>query len=359
MPGRSKTITLLLMSAFMLCSCNAADNTQESVIGSEESGFLPGITFSDSRIKGTYDGVVINAALSESKEKYVDIYTARRLSGFKYDRCSFNSNILTYKAPSDKENAASYEADDYYTDQKGDEYEVFVEKNNEGDDGYYCAHHVGEDSIASKFYEMDLPEGYDFTEALSTISHTRPDGTSVEENLPTDFNHWDVIRFSDNSRYACQYQTINGIPILNGYCPDVVKWSDEYYGMGMDAGTILHTNDTGIWYIQDARLFVDVDDSPVGRCEIKGIKDCFEEGIKEIKSQKYLYGNDPVVYDISIGYIMIAEFDPDNQPSIFSNEPLNIGDVYTLVPVWTFKAYYRSKNIIYSAFVNASTGELL
>ena len=359
MPGRTKSITILLMSAFMLCSCNAADNTQESVIGSEESGFLPGITFTDSRIKGTYDGVVVNAALSESKEKSLEIYKAKRFTGCQYDSLGFNSNILTYRSHSESEYSERYDVDDFYTDKSGEEYEVFVKNTNEGDGGYYCVDHKGYDSISTKFYERDLPEGIDFSEALSTISHTRPDGTSVEENLPTDFNHWDVISFSDNSRYACQYQTINGIPILDGYCPDVVKWSDEYYGMGMEAGTILHTNDTGIWYIQDARLFVDVDDSPVGRCEIKGIKDCFEEGIKEIKSQKYLYGNDPVVYDISIGYIMIAEYDPDNQPSIFSNEPLNIGDVYTLVPVWTFKAYYRSKNIIYSAFVNASTGELL
>ncbi len=357
MNSANRIVSIVLFTTILisLSSCN-----NDNKITEDNPEILPGVTLKDHRITGSCDGVSINASYSEvNEDKTVYIYKARYIEDYNYAECKFNSDIFSYKSPSDNEYASHYDSDDYYTDGNGNDYEALTVN---ADNGFYLAEPAKGRNNEAALYELNIgnsPCDRDYTGVLTAMSHNAPDSIPHDEKLPTQFDYWEVLTFSDNSGYAIRRQTLDGIPILNGYSPYRINWSDKYNGMGMESGAIIYTNEAGYWYVHDARFFVEVDEETVDSCQVKGIRECFESGVKGIKSQMALFGNDPVIFDISFGYIMVAEYDPDEQPPIWSDEPDNIGEEFTTVPIWRYKAYYPASNQVYSVFVNASTGELV
>ncbi len=341
-----------IVISMLLCSCS-----KDAVTVDESVEFMPGITLKDNRITGTYKGVQINASFYGKNADKVNLYNARP-ADFKYADHGFNEGVLTYKEPSDIE--GNYDKADNCTDKNGNVYEVLAYNySDERQDGFYCAEPRLDSHIVTPFRPEYIPDEINFTDVVTNMSHSRPDGIPDTDDLPTDFDYWEVLTFPDSSYYAYRSQSIDGIPILNGYSPEVIKWSEQYKGMGIEEGRIEYKKTSDYWYVFDARDFVSIDKEAIDSCKVKDIDDCFEAGVKGIKSETYLYGKDPVIYDVTFGYIMLKEYDPQKSPPVWVNEPDPEPDdmVYVTVPVWRFKAYYPTTNLIYSAYVNAATGE--
>ena len=329
--------SILISSLLSVSSCNAAP---AAVTIEDNSELLPGVVYKDSRFTGEYKGVTINASFYDegSHTDEVNIYKAHYVDRSHYDKYGFNSGVLTFKeAANDELNRV------YYTDPDGVDFLVHIDDNGRG---FYCAEicRLYNDGASRFLQSLNNNFDNDYTEVLTHISHIRPDSIPEDKDLPTAFDYWEVLSFNDGSYYACRNQSIDGIPLLDSTSDYELNWSDKYKGWYDMEGFIRYKNTSGYWYVFEARGFVDVDKEPVESCKVKGINDCFEQGIKDIKSLTSNYGKNPVVYDVAFGYINIMDE--------------HSGEL-TLVPVWRFKAYFPKTNHISSSFVNASTGESL
>ena len=321
---------ILLSTALLLCSCDKNSNNSDNS------------TKELSHIKSVYNGITVDADVLKLKDE-AGIYNCKYATEYEYKQSLFIEPEWSVKYDS-----APYTE---YGDSKGKTYRV----DNAYKNGFYCCHMTDDNSYANSFCYHNYEEIPDITSQIVSLSHLRDEYRTADG---LSFSYADKIRFDDNSEIIYRYQTVDDLPVLYGYSPDLLRWSDDYSGTGIESGGVILSVYDDICYVRDARRFINADNTPVAHVSLIDADSCLDVATKKIAGKKGIYGNNPVVYDINCGYIMIADCDIHQDTDIESDEPLDIPEEFTLVPVWEFRAFFPDTNTVYSAYVNASTGEI-